>query len=175
MKFGGQVPPTVIGQSQAAMAAWHDFLDQSSAEFPGPSTGDQGGRIWSLCCKGGKGTSSAGATLFFLGSVGDSQCSGRWISCRPSSPTFACDYHHIFDQRTRRGRNGQVSFFWIWESDQSLLYFHPPVRSLANDLRATTPSRLLASVAQQQLAGVIDHSGIATQSRDLQQGQPWGI
>lgn len=30
VKFGGQVPPTVIGQSKAVMAAWHDFLGQSS-------------------------------------------------------------------------------------------------------------------------------------------------
>lgn len=41
MKFGGQVPPAVIGQSQAAMAAWHDFLGQSSRVYRA-STGVQG-------------------------------------------------------------------------------------------------------------------------------------
>lgn len=52
VKFGGQVPPTVIGQSQAAMAAWHDFLGQSSRIYRALHRGP-GRRIWRLSCRGG--------------------------------------------------------------------------------------------------------------------------
>lgn len=48
------MPPTVIGQSQAAMAAWHDFLGQSSRIYRA-STGVQGSRIWSLPSQGQPG------------------------------------------------------------------------------------------------------------------------
>lgn len=111
VKFGGQVPPTVIGQSQAAMAAWHDFLGQSSRIYRA-STGVQGSRIWSLYCRGWAGSQSYPPKRHpFSGT-------SQWAVDlgRPSSPTFACDYHHI--RPTAKARTDQTGHFLNLGSDQ---------------------------------------------------------
>lgn len=146
VKFGGQVPPTVIGQSQTAMAAWHDFLGQSSRIYRALHRGP-GRRIWSFPA-GAAGLPIAPPSATLLGNSRVEVDLGR-----PSSPTFACDYHHI-DQRPGRRRNGQVTCC-VWDLIK-LLYLHPPHCPSWSPRHSSLASFNKRSTAQQQLAAVID-------------------
>lgn len=144
VKFGGQVPPTVIGQSQAAMAAWHDFLGQSSRIYRALHRGP-GRRIWRLSCRGGLAPNCNLPAPPFLVTRQRAVDLGR-----PSSPTFACDYHHI-DQRPGRGRNGQVTFC-IWDLIKSSCTYIHHTASPWSRRHSSLASFNKRRTAQQQLA-----------------------
>lgn len=143
------------------------------AEFTGPPQGSRAPEFWSLPAQGQPGSqlhppSATPSCPACAPSVGGG-------SRRPSSPTFACDYHHI-DLRPRRGRNGQVTFC-IWDlinsSCRLLTYIHhtaPPWSRRRSSL-ASFNKRCTAQPSSNWPASLT--SGIATPSRYLQQGQPW--
>lgn len=142
------------------MAAWHDFLGQSSRIYRA-STGVQGPRIWSLPSQGQPGLPNCTLPAPLRSCPACAPFSGRWIFVGRLLPLLLVI---ITISINGQGEDGaDRSLFCIWDPINSscrlLTYIHHTVPSVV--LGVTAPSRLSTSVAQhsiaqQQLAGVID-------------------